>query len=171
MVRKRRNHTQAKRRRMINFDLKLAKLRAYYSADNPKGAYGVISQYMEEHGFNHTQYSGYESKYAMSRKGVLEFIDEICTTFPWLGLCINKLHSTIIDEKQFSLADYAYKRSIAARKIQNIDFVKTPDPHHFHFDNTLNDRMNEANDISKSTEKSVSRVKVRKKDHPSLNDL
>lgn len=53
----------------FHFDLDVEKLKKYYPSDSPFGykqAWSDIKKFMEAHGFQHSQYSGYESTLSLT---------------------------------------------------------------------------------------------------------
>ena len=86
-----------KKRRAVNFDLSEKKLRKYYSATNPKGAYSKISDFLEKHNFEHRQYSGYRSNETMTDIEIMDLMDELFTKMPWLDKCAEKMDITNIE--------------------------------------------------------------------------
>lgn len=71
---------ETRRRYAVNFDLKIADLRKYYSATNPKGAYKEIAKYMEKNGFSHRQWSGYISEGTMTKTELVD-LQRKCTEY------------------------------------------------------------------------------------------
>lgn len=86
-----------KKRRAVNFDLSEEKLVKYYSATNPKGAYGKICDFFEKRNFEHRQYSGYRSKGTMTDTEIMDLMDELFTKMPWLDKCAEKMDITNIE--------------------------------------------------------------------------
>ena len=86
-----------KKRRAVNFDLSEKKLRKYYSATNPKGAYSKISDFLEKHNFEHRQYSGYRSNETMTDIEIMDLMDELFTKMPWPDKCAEKMDITNIE--------------------------------------------------------------------------
>lgn len=59
----------ASRRKAFHFDLDEDRLKSLYPSESKTGyksAWGKIQVFMEANGFEHTQYSGYESIHGMS---------------------------------------------------------------------------------------------------------
>lgn len=86
-----------KKYRAVNFDLSEKKLKKFYSATNPKGAYGKISDFFEKRNFEHRQYSGYRSKEPMTDIEIMDLMDELFTKMPWLDKCAEKMDITNIE--------------------------------------------------------------------------
>lgn len=89
-------------RKAINFDLDTHKLEEWYPTPNWRNAYMDIRNYMQEHGFEHRQGSGYISKSDMSYKEVFTISKEMTEEFYWLSICANKIDVTNIG-KQFDI--------------------------------------------------------------------
>lgn len=87
---------EVKRRYAINFDLRIADLKAYYSKANPKQAYKDIAKYMAEHGFSHRQWSGYISDGTMTKTELVDFAADMHKSFPWLLNCEGSMDATVI---------------------------------------------------------------------------
>lgn len=81
----------ARRRKAFHFDLDEGRLREVYPSDSPtayKGAWGEIRAFMESQGFEHTQYSGYESKRGMSYFDAFDVMSSLRRAFPWFEKCV-----------------------------------------------------------------------------------
>lgn len=87
---------EVKRWYAINFDLRTADLKVYYSKTNPKQAYKEIAKYMAEHGFTHRQWSGYISGGTMTKAELIDFAVDMHKTFPWLISCEGSMDATVI---------------------------------------------------------------------------
>lgn len=74
--------------RAIHFDLKIEKLKKYYSEKTPKKAYKLLRSFFEQKGFKHRQWSGYISQEKMSDADVLKLCNDLKVQFPWLENCI-----------------------------------------------------------------------------------
>lgn len=89
-------------RKAFHFDLDVNKLRETYPSEHPKAynaAWSKIKAFMEEHGFEHSQYSGYESVKNVSYDDAYQVIDELCDTYPWFGECVQAVTLTEIGER------------------------------------------------------------------------
>lgn len=107
-------------RKAINFDLGTNALKEHYPGKNYRDAYSAIKRYMEQHGFEHRQYSGYNSKAPMSDTEVAKIISGLSSELSWLEKCIQKIDSTDIGE-QHDLTDI-----VKNEKIKGIDKDKKP---------------------------------------------
>lgn len=107
-------------RKAINFDLGTNALKEHYPGKNHRDAYSEIKKYMEQHGFEHRQYSGYNSKAPMSDTEVAKIISGLSSELPWLEKCIQKIDSTDIGE-QHDLTDI-----VINEKNKGVDKDKKP---------------------------------------------
>lgn len=89
-------------RKAINFDLDTHRLEEWYPTPNWRNAYMDIRNYMQEHGFEHRQGSGYISKSDMSYNEVFSNSKAMSKEFYWLSICANKIDVTNIG-KQFDI--------------------------------------------------------------------
>lgn len=90
-------------RKSLHFDLDYNKLKKYYSETNPGNAYRDIKKYMLSHGFEHHQYSGYVSKYKMSKKEGHYFCSSLSNEFSWLHYCVKNIHMTDVGSVDFDM--------------------------------------------------------------------
>lgn len=77
-------------RKAFNFDLSIQQLKEHYPSNSENGykkAWSDIKKFMESHGFQHSQYSGYESIYPLTKYETLEIINELNSSFPWFLQC------------------------------------------------------------------------------------
>lgn len=89
-------------RKAINFDLDTHRLEEWYPTPNWRNAYMDIRNYMQEHGFEYRQGSGYISKSDMSYNEVFSISKAMSKEFYWLSICANKIDVTNIG-KQFDI--------------------------------------------------------------------
>lgn len=93
-------------RKEFHFDLSEDRLKCFYPGDSPnayKRAWGEIRTFMEESGFEHTQYSGYESLHGMPDYKAYAIIGRLQEKFPWFIQCaqvatltnIGKMHNVL----------------------------------------------------------------------------
>lgn len=87
---------EVRRRYAVNFDLRIADLKVYYSNSNPRHAYKEIAKYMAEHGFTHRQWSGYISESTMTKTELIDFTTDMHKKFPWLINCEGSMDATVI---------------------------------------------------------------------------
>lgn len=92
----------------IYFDLRIRDLERYYSAKAPKGAYQRIKKFMTDHGFDHAQYSGYHSTRKMTDLEVVDLVEIMRDSLPWIGKSANHFEVTNIganSDLMYVLAD------------------------------------------------------------------
>lgn len=94
-------------RKSLHFDLDSAKLiEACSNSENNirtnTYAYRQISHFLEDHGFEHRQGSGYTTKEGMSRVAVERVVGEMVDEFPWFADCVQKIDVTYVG-KTFDL--------------------------------------------------------------------
>ncbi|MDE6014231.1 MAG: hypothetical protein K2H41_00830 [Acetatifactor sp.] len=98
-------------RKQITFDLSQDALAKNYPRPqfsiNPKfykKAYKDISRFMKEEGFEHRQYSVYDSREKMTSFDITEMLERLAKRMPWLYPCVNDIDVTIIG-KQHSVKE------------------------------------------------------------------
>ena len=74
-----------------------------------KSAWSDIKSFMKEHGFVHSQYSGYESIGPMSYEEAYAILDDLRVQFPWFSKCAQVATLTEIGERHDVLAHYAQR--------------------------------------------------------------
>lgn len=77
-------------RKAFHFDLDEEKLKSLYPSESEKGyknAWAKIRAFMEANGFEHTQYSGYESLERISYADAYVVIEQLQESFPWFKEC------------------------------------------------------------------------------------
>lgn len=77
-------------RKAFHFDLDEDRLKEVYPSDSPtayKSAWSKIRAFMESHGFEHTQYSGYESSDRMTPDRAFAVVASLNEAFPWFEKC------------------------------------------------------------------------------------
>ena len=102
-----------KKKRFISFDLSTQMLKQYYPGKDHHQAYKDIQKYMKDHGFDHSEWSGYFSKKAMTKAEITDYVTEMLNYFPWLDSCINHFHVT-------NKSDFDIAKVIQARK-ENVE--------------------------------------------------
>lgn len=88
-------------RKAFHFDLSEERLKCFYPGDTPnayKRAWGEIHTFMEERGFEHTQYSGYESLNVLTDYEAYNVILRLQEKFPWFMQCAQVATLTDIGE-------------------------------------------------------------------------
>lgn len=102
-------------RKEFHFDLDDEALKQYYVPKHGgknawKSAWSDIRKYMEQNGFEHTQYSGYESLQAMSYEEAYIVLDGLKYQFPWFSKCAQIATLTEIGERHDVLSYFAPHR-------------------------------------------------------------
>lgn len=88
-------------RKAFHFDLSEERLKRFYPGDTSnayKRAWGEIRTFMEERGFEHTQYSGYESLNVLTDYEAYNVILRLQEIFPWFMQCAQVATLTDIGE-------------------------------------------------------------------------
>lgn len=94
-------------RKAFHFDLDVNKLKALYPSDKENGwkrAWTDIGKFMERHGFEHAQYSGYESIKPMSYDKAYEIMRSMSEAFPWFCSCAQAASMTEVGQRHDVLA-------------------------------------------------------------------
>lgn len=89
-------------RKELHFDLDVEALKRFYPSDHPnawKSAWSKVKAFMEEHGFEHSQYSGYESRGEMSYDKAYAVLFELSIAYPWFSKCAQAATVTEIGER------------------------------------------------------------------------
>ena len=89
-------------RKAFHFDLDVNKLKALYPSDKENGwkrAWTDIGKFMERHGFEHAQYSGYESIKPMSYDKAYEIMRSMSEAFPWFCSCAQAASMTEVGQR------------------------------------------------------------------------
>lgn len=89
------------KRKAFNFDLDNGKLEELYpspsgSTTSYNNAWLKIKAFMEANGFEHSQYSGYESIHGMSYADAFSVLERLQETFPWFRECAMKSASAMM---------------------------------------------------------------------------
>lgn len=74
-------------RRALHFDLSTKRLIEEFGQKSYRNAWTRIAKFLESHGFEHAQYSGYESVEPMSNEKVFGIMQELSSEFPWFRTC------------------------------------------------------------------------------------
>lgn len=104
-------------RKEFHFDLDDEALKQYYVPKHGgknawKSAWSDIRKYMEQNGFEHTQYSGYESLEAMSYEEAYIVLDGLKYQFPWFSKCAQIATLTEIGERHDVLSYFASREEL-----------------------------------------------------------
>lgn len=92
------------KRKAFNFDLDNEKLEELYpspsgSTTSYNNAWLKIKAFMEANGFEHSQYSGYESIHGMSYADAFSVLERLQETFPWFRECAQAATLTEIGKR------------------------------------------------------------------------
>lgn len=136
----------ARSRKAFHFDLDTALLKDLYPSDKENGwrnAWADVRSFMEKHGFEHAQYSGYESVNSMTYDKAYEIVESLNETYPWFRQCaqvaslteISRRHDVLkyleqietdivpepqpVPERKVSLKDEAESMRKAAKELEN----------------------------------------------------
>lgn len=91
-------------RKALHFDLDYNLLKDKFNEKNPQYAYKLIEDFLIENGFEHHQYSGYQSKYCMNTYKAKETIIRLQEKYPWFMECAKSVTVTSIS-KIYELKD------------------------------------------------------------------
>lgn len=91
-------------RKALHFDLDYNQLKNKFNAKNPQYAYKLIEDFLIENGFEHHQYSGYQSKYYMNTYKTKETIIRLQEKYLWFMECAKSITVTSIS-KIYELKD------------------------------------------------------------------
>lgn len=89
-------------KKAFHFDLNVNLLKTHYPSHSPNGwkmAWSDIRSFMEDHGFRHAQYSGYESVKPISYGSAYKVIEQLSETFPWFRKCAQVASMTEIGKQ------------------------------------------------------------------------
>ena len=89
-------------RKAFHFDLDIRQLKEHYPSTSPFGykqAWSDIKKFMEENGFIHTQYSGYESSQDLSTFAAFQIIIRLQRKHPWFSQCAQAATMTDIGNR------------------------------------------------------------------------
>lgn len=103
----------AQGRKAFHFDLDEEKLKSLYPSESEKGyknAWVKIRAFLEKHGFEHAQYSGYESVQPMSYYQAYAVLEKLQDTFPWFQECAQVATLTEIGRRYDVLEHLAHSK-------------------------------------------------------------
>lgn len=93
---------QGESRKAFHFDLSTKKLMEHYPSDKKFGwrkAWSDIRSFMENHGFEHAQFSGYESVEPMGYDKAYAIMKSLSEAYPWFTMCAKATTYTDIGER------------------------------------------------------------------------
>ena len=110
---------QSRHYKAVNFDLDTEELRRVFGEPGRTLAYSQIRSYLESHGFEHRQGSGYRSLKALSDLDVSDLVVDMYAELNWLPDCVKRLDVTNIG-RDYDL-DAVAKRRMAEEKATGRD--------------------------------------------------
>lgn len=116
----------ANSRKAFHFDLDEQKLKALYPSSSPtgyKGAWSKIQAFMEANGFEHTQYSGYESVHGMPYYDAYSVLENLQAKFPWFKDCAKAATLTEIGKRHDVLEHFAKEKTVEAPDVPREETV------------------------------------------------
>lgn len=103
-------------RKEFHFDLDIKLLKDVYPSERKnawKSAWSDIKKLMTQNGFEHQQYSGYESIGKMSYQNAYFVIDTLISEFPWLSDCVKAATFTEIGQRYNLTEELKTKGSVS----------------------------------------------------------
>ncbi len=85
----------------INFDFRIRSLKKYYPNKSYRQAYKEVKKQLEDHGFEHRQWSGYISNEKLTAIEVADVVNDLFFLSPWVPLCAK--HFDITDAPKYRL--------------------------------------------------------------------
>lgn len=120
---------------VLSFDFDTAKLKRYFSATSPQGAYSVIKNFLKKNGFEHRKDSDYVNG-NIDKVTTVDILVEFADKNKWFPICVNKMNispnvATLdITEELEQLVDTEWKaekdkeRSVASKQHSLSDYKK-----------------------------------------------
>lgn len=157
---------ESKHRKQVAFDLSQKSLAENYpkpdGTENPqffKKAYGDISRFMEQNGFEHRQFSVYVSREKLMISDVNLLIEKLAMRMPWLAACINQLDVTDVG-RQHSLIETLRDTTVNHRvELEHVGCQHTQD------DPGLRSAMAKLNPVTHTQEQPVAHDKEQEWTH------
>lgn len=137
----------------LNFDLDTKKTKEVFGSRGTSPAYAMIKDFLEAHGFEHRQYSGYRTSKPMRQAEAYEIVKNMYQEFSWLSDCVQRmdltkidrlydLHEIILNERKESVLDrnkeqipsLSDRAFVAKDAAQGRDFSDQT-PNHYHDQN------------------------------------
>lgn len=103
----------ANSRKAFHFDLDEERLKSLYPSESKTGykaAWGKLQSFMEANGFEHVQYSGYESVHGMSYVQAYKVLEGLQKTYPWFKDCAKAATLTEIGRRHDVLSHLSQVR-------------------------------------------------------------
>ncbi|MDR6939225.1 hypothetical protein [Arcanobacterium hippocoleae] len=89
-------------RKAFNFDFDISQLKEHYPSASPFGykrAWSDVKTFMESHGFQHSQYSGYESAQLLDDFEAYRIFYGLQEKYPWFSQCARVATMTDIGKR------------------------------------------------------------------------
>lgn len=122
---------QKESRKAFHFDLSTKKLMLHYPSDKKFGwrkAWSDIRSFMEGHGFEHAQFSGYESIEPMGYDKAYAIMKSLSETYPWFTACAKAATYTDIGERFDVLAFLNRKvKDVAPPPVRSVKITEERD--------------------------------------------
>jgi Uncharacterized virulence-associated protein D len=129
-----------KARKLVHFDLDTNLMKKYKLSRDY--VYSNIKKYMEEHGFEHVQYSGYESKRKMSYYQISSFLKSLKKDLPWISPLVQDIVAANISQK------YRYNFLFQYKNAENLNIMDVISKANFKPTTTLMHALNDLNNIT-----------------------
>jgi|GEM_PF-1198625 hypothetical protein len=129
-----------KSRKLVHFDLDTNVMKNYKLSRDY--VYSNIKKYMEEKGFKHVQYSGYESKRKMSYYQISSFLKSLKKDLPWISPLVQDIVAANISQK------YRYNFLFQSENNKNLDIMDMISKTKFKPTTTLMHALNDLNNIT-----------------------
>lgn len=95
-----------------------------------KSAWGKIQAFMEANGFEHTQYSGYESIHGMSYLQAYKVLEGLQKTYPWFKDCAQVATLTEIGKRHDVLEHLGNGKDIEEPDVSHSEPLRLKDEAH-----------------------------------------
>lgn len=143
-------------RKAFHFDLDEEKLKAHYPSDSATGykrAWSNIRSFLESNGFEHAQYSGYESVGGMSYYEAYSVLENLQEKFPWFVECAQVATVTEIG-----------RRHDVLEHLSKMKEVEEPEPES-RFSPSLHEELSEMKRASQALENEAALEPPHRDDH------
>lgn len=129
-----------KTRKLVHFDLDTNLMKKYKLSRDY--VYSNIKKYMEEHGFEHVQYSGYESKRKMSYYQITSLLESLKIDLPWISPLVKDIVAANISHKN------RYNFLFQDENAENLNTMDIISKANFKPTTTLMHTLNDLNNIT-----------------------
>lgn len=109
------------------------RLKSLYPSESKTGyksAWGKIQAFMEANGFEHTQYSGYESIHGMSYLQAYKVLEGLQKTYPWFKDCAQVATLTEIGKRHDVLEHLGNGKDIEEPDVSHSEPLRLKDETH-----------------------------------------